>query len=503
MNTVKLHRLILSLKKEDKRFFKLFTKKQQSKEEVSYLKLFNYLDKTEVLDRAKFKAEFKGVKGLSGLQSYLYKLILKSLRNQPIYQDIDAILREGLADLSIFYKKKLLEEAQEKLEELLELAELHDRIFFLPRLQEWWFTLESSHFQYRNVETPLLEERIKKYALAIEQLKGYNFYRAALGRSLILLKEASQHTFENLLKIEDSLPDYDPNLEEYSLSVRVQELQFRRVLATILMDAKRNYFYGAELSVLLKKQPAEVFEVYEKFYYRALLSQLTCAPRLDIFRGIINEVEKALLENKKRFDPDVPMNIFINKIDLYFLTGDFDGFEQYVQENQTSVDFLTDSAPHTLRDFWYYKLMLYYYATQKYSEALHIFDQFLGGKEVDMMLKKPSLYLKMIIYYEEEAYLLLASFLKNTSRFLRKNKALLEPEKQLITLINKLIKRPQEEHKAILQSSKKRLLADLAQVEDSKKNFLTYFNYIGWIESQITGQPLEQLFFRHVGLIEF
>lgn len=55
INTVKLHRLILSLKKEEKCFFKLFTKKQHQKEDIFYLKIFDYLDKLETVDRDKPK----------------------------------------------------------------------------------------------------------------------------------------------------------------------------------------------------------------------------------------------------------------------------------------------------------------------------------------------------------------------------------------------------------------------------------------------------------------
>lgn len=502
VNTVKLHRLILSLKKEEKRFFKLFTKKQNPKEDVFYLKIFDYLDKNEVVDREKFKQKFKDVKGLSGLQTYLYKLILKSLRNQPAYKDIDAVLREGLADLDIFYKKKLLTDAQEKLQELLEIATLHDRIFFLPMLHEWWFVLENSHFHYNKVKAPLLEQNIEKYANSIDHLKEYHLYRTELGKSLMLLKENKEGLEEDLTTLVDSLPVYTSHSAEDSLSVKVQQLQLKRLLATLLGDTNKAYFYATELSFLLKKQVPEVFEVYEGFYYRGLVSQITYAPTIEVLSAIIEEIELKMLEKKKYFDQDVPMNIFINKIDIYFLTGAFDAFETYLEANQHNVDFLTNSAPQSLRDFWYYKWMLYHYATKRHQEALTIFDEFLDNKEVSILLKKPSLYLKMVIYYEEKAYILLTSFLKNMTRFLRKNNALLDPEKQFIALITKLIKLPESEHKGVMIEARKNMVAYLRTIEDSKKDFFAYFNYVGWVDSQINGTPFELLFFRHTGVID-
>jgi hypothetical protein len=501
VNTVKLHRLILSLKKEEKRFFKLFTKKQNQKEDVFYLKIFDYLDKTETVDRVKFKQKFKDVKGLSGLQTYLYKLILKSLRNQPAYNNVDAILREGLADLDIFYKKELLIDAQEKLQELLEIAKLYDKIFFLPMLYEWWFTLENSHFHYNQVENSLLEENTEKYINSINNLNEYRLYRTELGHSLMLLKENKEELSEEITRIEKSLPTYTPSSKD-SLSVNIQALQLKRILAMLLGKTSRAYFYAAELSSLLKKQTPEVFEVYEGFYYRALVSQITYAPTVEVLSSIIEEIELKMLEKKKYFDHHVPMNIFINKIDIYFLTGAFDEFETYVKANQHNVDFLKNSAPQSLRDFWYYKWMLYHYATKKYVEALAIFDQFLTAKGVSILLKKPSLYLKMVIYYEQEEYILLASFLKNMTRLLRKNNALLDPERQFITLITKLIKLPDWEHKEVLMKARKNMVDYLSTIEESKKDFLAYFNYVGWIDSQISGGSFEPLFFRHTGVID-
>lgn len=502
INTVKLHRLIISLKKEEKRFFKLFTKKQNYKEDSFYLQIFDYLDKTEEVDREKFKKKFQAVKGLSGLQSYLYKLILKSLRNQPAYQDIDATLREGLADLSILYQKELLTEVQETLEELLKLAQLHDKVFFLPRLYEWWFTLEASHFQCHSVSSTLLEQQTTAYKTAIDNLKAYQFYRTVLGRSFFLVKQGTKELHQELIKLMDGLPVYEATPTIDSLSVRIQELQLRRILARVLMDNKGAYFYGEALTSLLRQQPKDVFKTYEGFYYGALISQMSYTPTVETLSALIAQIEEGMLRKAKYFDPQFLMSIFINKIDIYLLTGDFEGFEHYVQENEQNVSFLTNSATQYLRNFWYLRLMVYYFATKKYTQALTIYERFLSKKEVSIVLRKPSMYLELIIYYEKKEYRLLASILKNSTRFLRRNDALLDPEKKLISLMTKLINLPEAEHQSVLLQARAELVKGLAVLEASKKDFLTYFNYVGWLDSQITGKPFEHLFFRHTGVID-
>lgn len=504
INTAKLHRLINSLKKEEKRYFKLFTKKQRSKDDVFYIKIFNYLDGLEEVDRDKFKQKFRNIKGLSGLQSYLYKLILKSLRNQPAYNDIEAIIREGLGELEILYQKTLYTDTQEKFQELLQLAQLHDKVFFLPILYEWWFRLQNSYFQYREVGIEVLNQYTEAYAASIDTLQQYHFYRTQLGYGLLVVKEENSDTLaEHVKKTLALLPAYVPEAEPYGLSIRIQELQFRRILAVMLGDTSLSYFYSGELIKLLRKQPAEVFEANDVFYYRALISQMTQAPTIEALQVIVEEMEVAMQVKKTYFNNFVRANIFISKIDLYFLTEAFDDLGPYIQENQDNIAFIVSTTSPYLRDLWYYKLMLYHYVIGDFAVALQVFDQFLVIKEANIKAKGPGLFLKMIIYYEEQESIALASLIKNSTRYFRKKDALQPPVQQMIALMNKLVKAPATAHKAIFIKERQNMVTYLNGADDFHKEFLLYFNYIGWIDAQITGAPFRQFFFRHLGIIEF
>jgi hypothetical protein len=504
INTTKLHRLIGSLKKEEKRYFKLFTKKQNKKGDIIYLKIFDYLDKVEAIDRAKFKKKFQDVKGLSNAQSYLYKLILKSLRSQSAYNDIDSTLREGLSNLDILYKKELFAEAHETVKELLEIAELYDKIFFLPMLYEWWFTLETSHLNYQEVELWLLEQNITQYAQAIDNLKHYHLYKTQIGNMFFLLKDKGMVQLSNEIAVRlKGLPDYNPNQKKYGISVIMQELQLRGLFMVCLMDVQATFFYVRELSSLLKKQPQEVFKSYKAVYCKTLITQMITAPTLEIFRSILEEVKTQMKDKNNHLDNSTQVGIFLQKINLCLLTRTFNDFEQHLIDNPKIVEFLTTIAPINLRALWHYKMMLYYYSVNNYKKALALFDQFIMNKEVSIIVKSPSLFLRMVIAYQEQEYILLASFLQNFPRFLQRQNVLLNPEKQLIALIKKLIKHPQSEHKIIFINARKELIDYLYTVEKSKQNFLTYFNYIGWIDSQIYKKPFKELFFRHTGVIQF
>lgn len=504
VNTSKLHKLIQSLKKEEKRYFKLFTKKYKQNNDTVYLKVFDYLDKTTEVDREKFKKKFQQVKGLSGIQNYLYKLILKSLRSQGNYNDIDTVLRDGLTDLDILFKKELLVDAQEKLYELLELAKLHDKIFFLPMLYEWWFTLENSRFHYNNVDQATFDQYTTVYAQSIQDLKQYHFYRTQLGLSLFLVKDGNGRSiFDAINIIQNTLPQYISGPKEYGLTVILQELQLRRVLSTMLGKPDHTYFYAQELCSILQEQPKELFKAHEEYYYRAIISQISYTPNIEALNALIEKIGPTIKEGSHPFHSHIRMHLFINQIDLYLLEENFDYFEEFIQENQDNLTFIQKFAPTYSKNLLQYKIALYHYATQNHLEALEIIDNNLLHQEVPPLLKNSSLFLKMIIYYEEEEYILLGSFLKNLRRSLRKKNALLESEKQLISLISQLIKLPKTQHKEAFSKNKAEMLDYLSGVDNYKKEFLEFFNYIGWIESQITQQPFKKLFFRHTALIPF
>ncbi|WMX16121.1 hypothetical protein [Aureispira sp. CCB-E] len=504
VNTIKLHRLIKSLKKEEKRFFKLFTKKQKRKEEVFYLKIFDYLDKLEVVDREKFKKKFKGVKGLSGLQNYLYKLILKSLRNQPAYQDVDAVLREGLADLAILFQKELLVEVEEKNQELLELAILHDKVFFLPIFYDWWFVLHNTRFRYANIEASDFDENTQRYEATIKALNAFYFYRTHTGKLMYTVEgKNSRQAFDAVLAIKESLPVYSPQENTYGITTRAQELQLRKMLGNVLMDPNDSYCYSHQLYEELKQQPQEVFEHCKLYYYSSLISMLNFAPSIDQMHIIIEEIESTVLKYPKNIEnKNIHMHVLLGKMDIHLLLGDFEQFDQLLIDNKEKVAFIKNYSHSHYRSLFHYKKALYHYAKKEYYETLIIIDDFLLKKEVNSLIKNPSLLLKMIIYYEEEEYVLLTSLLKNLRRLLRKNELLLETEKGLIDLLNNLIKLPKQEHKEKMIAIRKKMVEQISNSPNYKEEFLTFFNYIGWIDHQIDGSPFKQLFFRHTGVIE-
>lgn len=492
-----LHELIRSLKKEEKRHFKIQAKKYSQKDNVYYLGVFDYLNSLDVVHPAQFKKKFKQVKGLSGVQAYLYDQILKSLRIQNANKNIDIQLAEGYIDLQVLYSKDLFSATQRRLLELLQLAELHDKIFFLPIFYEWWLKLENIHFRFSNVDDERLDEYIEKYQQSVNTLGQYQTLRIQMGRLLYKVKTRnSKQALDFVKEMEKTLPSYQPNQKK--LSTAIAELQLRKYLASIARNNKATYYYSKEIYILLKQQPKVVFHSYCNSYFSTLLTLMHTAPSL----------EKAVVLQKEINSTDWHQLMFSHTKNGSYLAGNINGFlltgalkecRQFIQkclEEQNSIDNFTFG-------FLYYKIAVCYYACGDYDLALQLIDEHLEGKKSNPVHRNVSALLKIIIYYEQAEYSMLAYFLSNLRRRLRETGVLFKLEEQFISFMTELVNLPHSEHPSSILYFREKIVVELAELSNPEKEILTHLNLIGWLDSRIDKKPFTRYFFWNVEHIVF
>jgi hypothetical protein len=94
-----LFQLIRSLKKGEKRNFKLFIQRNSANEDLKIVQLFDVLDKMSEYDEAVVLNKIKSIKKeqLANRKAHLYKQILASLRLLETTENIDLQLQEQLA----------------------------------------------------------------------------------------------------------------------------------------------------------------------------------------------------------------------------------------------------------------------------------------------------------------------------------------------------------------------------------------------------------------------
>jgi hypothetical protein len=101
-----LYKLIKSLTKSEKRFFKLSSALQSG--EKNYLKIFDFIEKQGAYREEDLKEFFQDetfVKHLPSEKNHLYRLILKSLRVYYSEQSASSVLKQELKNVEILYNK--------------------------------------------------------------------------------------------------------------------------------------------------------------------------------------------------------------------------------------------------------------------------------------------------------------------------------------------------------------------------------------------------------------
>lgn len=114
----KLFRLVKSLDKSEKRHFRLFVNRLESNDGVLFIRLFDFIDKSQFLDEEKLKDKlsFKSSTQYSNTKRNLYTQILKSLRQVYVNKEKKMAIREQIDYASILYDKSLFDECRSILE---------------------------------------------------------------------------------------------------------------------------------------------------------------------------------------------------------------------------------------------------------------------------------------------------------------------------------------------------------------------------------------------------
>ncbi len=169
--------LIHSLKKEEKRHFKLYSKKYARASD--YLRLFDAMGNLKHYDEACLREQLSGVQSLDRLsvgKDYLYTLILRSLRDtEPVTPEVKVL--KLIEDISILLDRRLFSAAKKRIRKATELARMHDltgALFTLGELEA--FLPDSDRDQLFENQRLLLKQANQIYELGTfaESLRVFN-----------------------------------------------------------------------------------------------------------------------------------------------------------------------------------------------------------------------------------------------------------------------------------------------------------------------------------------
>jgi len=201
-----LYQLVKSLSKAEKRYFRVFTGKNDESSK-GYLVLFDILSGTRRYDKEELMKKIRE-KNLSTdlpkTRQYLFDAIIKSLIFYYSENDPEFKMRLQLFQLLVLNKKELFRLAQKKLKIFERNCRKQNRTFLLA---ETYALMKTNAFNLylNNYDTRSLSEMIQKEEANLHLLMNESRYRSLLIEMLTILKnesmespQASEKKFRNL-----------------------------------------------------------------------------------------------------------------------------------------------------------------------------------------------------------------------------------------------------------------------------------------------------------------
>lgn len=494
-----LGRLISSLTKAEKRYFKMHSDLQSG--EKSYLKLFEAIDKLGVYDEEKIKKMFPKddfIKRLPAVKNYLYKQVLKSLRIIYSGNTVDSQLKEMLEEVAILYEKRLHKQCAKILEKAKELAKANEQILQLIEINLWEEKIFTEVLNLEKFEKSLSNSLAEEIEL-LDLQKNIAEYRSLFNQIVLLNKKIKEaRTEEELVQFQKILNN--PLLESAERAKTFDSKHFYHQIHLIYAHAKGDN----NACLLIAKKQMRLLESYPqkinekpKMYIIALNNILLSQIYLHDYSNFTETLSKLRAFPLKSLNLEVNrfVNSYIFEMVMYLDTGEFSKSVAIRQDIIDGMAKYKDKINAIEEITLLYNLFYSYFGTGEFSKALNIINKLLNEyqKELRYDIQSAVRILNLILHYELGNSTLLEHNAVSAYRFLYKSNRLYKLENIVLDFIRKKmhhIYTPKDELEAFIELRKE--FGALSEHPYEKKAF-EYFDYISWLDSRIEKKSFEEI----------
>ncbi len=501
----KLFTLIKTMNKGEKRAFKLFAKRYNQGENA-YSRLFDVMNKEEEYDAPKIQSKL-GVKSmksgrLSVLKSQLFTYILSGLRNykedtyHPYKLDklisfSDELMVRGMYDSSLDYLNKAHELAR-TVQNFRQLDRILDKKIGLLRRTKGANDLNESIEGIKtekNICTKKLEleNRFKDIYQSI-----YHLYRT----KGISVNEDLKNQYDSIYHSLSNISSDDLSVKSHHLKLHVETIYFFAIgnMDMAMEVSRKQVELLDENSFFMLEHPDE--------YLKALNNTITVLVSLGEYDDAGTYIDKVWsLKESSNANKFINQRIFeivySNKLNIYVERGMVDKGLEMVPEIEKGIkEFLNVGLTVDRNLRLSLGVALLYFWKGEYDNALNWLSKIddlnakAGGPVYVVGYAR---ILSILTHYELGNLTLLESLVRGTNRFLKKNNRLFETESMLLKVMGKLGRTNPDSQDRILTDFHNNLSRLLSDSSESNQFINSSLRIPLWLESKLTGQPIQGL----------
>lgn len=486
-----LVKLVSSLTKAEKRYFKMFSSVQNG--EKSYLKLFEAIEKLGEYDEEKIRKMLAGeefIKRLPAVKNYLYGQLLRSLRVIYSGETVDSQIREMIEEIGILYEKRLYKQCAKILEKATVLAQKNELILPLLELNSWKEKIMSEVSPLDKLEKMLASSTEEENRL-IKLQKNITEFRGLYNSIVLINKKIKEARTEEELEQFGFILNH-PLVQSIDNARSFEAKHYFYLIHLIYNHAKGNNEACLEIASkqlkLLESFPDKIREK-PKMYISALNNMLLCEIHLHNYQNFEATLAKLRSFPVKSLNLEVNrfVSSYIFEMVMYLDTGEFHKSASVRDEIIGGLEKYGDKINTIEEITLLYNLFYSYFGTGEYQKALGIINKLLNEyqKELRYDIQCAARILNLVLHYELRNTMLLEYNAVSTYRFLYKSKRLYKLETVVLNFIRRKmpdIYTEKEEIEAFKELRKE--FMELSEHPYEKKAF-EYFDYISWLDSKI------------------
>jgi hypothetical protein len=500
-STDALFQLVKSLKKSEKRNFKLFVKRNSSSEDLKSIQLFDALDKMPEYDEKQLLKKSKSIRKqqLSNIRAQLYKQLLASLRIIRDEDNIDIQLHEQMDYARILYNKglylqtlKVLEKLKDAARAYHQLTYLQQALFFEKKIEALYITRS---MQNRADQLSAESDAVNLQLTIVNQLSNlslqlYSWYiRNGHARNEKDIEDIQAFFESHLPAGTQQLKGFYEKLYLFQSYcwysfIRQDFLQYYRYsqkwvnlfedhpgmlqTETAVYIKGMHNLMGSYFDLLNHKKLADAIRRFEKFTKHPIVSQ--------------NENNRILAYQY----------LYTARINLYFLQGTFTKGLRLVPFLE---DMLKEYGPyldtHRVLVF-YYKIACLYFGSGNNEKTIDYLNRIINQKgDLRTDLQCYARLLHLIAHYELGNFQLLEYLIKSVYRYMAKMGNLSRVEEAIFSFL----RRSFHVGAHALKPEFQKLLEELKQFEGSpiESRAFVYLDVISWLESKISGVHVQDV----------
>ena len=494
-----LVQLINALTKAEKRSFRLFVTRNQSSDEILFLRLFDEISRSGEYNEPQVLNRIPGIKKrqLSNLKAHLYKQLLLCLRMLNRSGNPDIEIRERIDYARVLYDKGLYRQSLDVLAKTKTRAMRENRFVLTLDILEFEKFIESQYIT-RSIENRA--EELKRETKFLEQKisKSLAFSNLAIQLYGLYLKVGhvrSEHDFQYLENFfYSNLPAYDAGqLNFYQKLYLFQSYMWFHYMnqdfANYYKYCKRWYdsfeefpeMIRLETPLYLKSIHNVLAALYMSYRYSRFLEML----------HILNDIPSRGLIVTRNEEGLFQMYRYIHLINRHFLTGTFSEGTQFMPE----LAQMLESNPYNWDSHrilvFYYKLACMYFGSGDWYSSITYLNKIINSKSHDLRadIQSYARILNLIAHYELGNDQLIEYQIKSVYRYLAKMKELQSIQSEIFRFLQKTPAMFKKDMKGLFSDLRDKLLK-LSTSPYERRAFL-YLDIISWLESKIQDRPVE------------